>query len=197
MLHILPVQGIFVLKNFPLFKSKEKLKKETLERIMTNFNFSRGEMVSDNYVLAFKQITEIIVKAMSPGINDPGTALNGVDYLSELFTLRLEKRDEDIICKDKIGYVKINTVNFDELLYNVMASIRAYCKHDIILIQKLLLMLQYLQLQTKNNLKLSQSINLEIQTLLEDAKSALTNPRDYERARKMAEDSHLYRPKKI
>lgn len=184
MIHILPVEGIFVLKGIPLFKSRKELKKETVDRILGNFTFSRGELVSDNYVLAFKQITEIIVKAMSPGINDPGTALNGIDYLSELFSLRLQKKENNIISRERIPYIKINTVHFDELLYNVMASIRAYCKHDIILIQKLMLMFQYLRMQTKDPLYLK-IIDREARTLLEDAKNSLSNPRDYEEAVKV------------
>ena len=89
----MPVKGIFVLQGIPFFRSEKKLEEETVKKILSNFNFARPELVADNYLLAFKQITEIIVKAMSPGINDPGTAINGIDYLTELFALRMHKKD--------------------------------------------------------------------------------------------------------
>lgn len=180
-LHVIPVNGVFVLKGFPLFRASKELDKDTVNSIISNFNFSRGELVQDNYVLAFKQITEIILKAMSPGINDPGTALNGIDYLSELFSLRMQKKDRNIIVRDNEAYLRINTVDFDELLYNVMAAIRTYCKHDIILIQKLMLMLQYLKMQPSPGKDLVKCIELEAQTLINDARGAITNKRDLEK----------------
>ncbi|HSI70805.1 MAG TPA: DUF2254 domain-containing protein [Gillisia sp.] len=178
--HILPVQGAFILKGIAIFKTDKELDKKVVKDILSQFNFSRGEMVSDNYVLAFKQITEIIVKAMSPGINDPGTAINGIDYLTELFALRLQKKDHNIISQDNIAYIKFNTVDFEELLYNVMAAIRTYCKHDIIIIQKLSLLFRYLQLQDTHESH-KKIIRKEINTLLEDARNVLENKRDLEK----------------
>lgn len=110
-LHILPVNGVFVLKGIPLFRANKELDKEIVDEIISNFHFSLGELVQENYVLAFKQITEIIIKAMSPGINDPGTAVNGIDYLTELFYLRLQKNDKSIIEREGIPYIHVNTVD--------------------------------------------------------------------------------------
>lgn len=191
-LHILPVKGVFVLHGIPLFKTDRELKKKTLDDIISNFNFSRGELVSENYVLAFKQITEIIVKAMSPGINDPGTALNGIDYLTELFALRLHKGDGSIITRDEKAYINFNTVSFDELIYNVLASIRTYCKQDIVLVQKLMLMFHYLKMQNEGNKKHLKSIELEAKTLVGDAMGAITNQRDQALILKLADKMGLY-----
>ena len=185
-IHVLPVNGVFVLKGIPLFRASRELDKETVHNIISNFNFSSGELVQDNYVLAFKQITEIIIKAMSPGINDPGTALNGIDYLSELFSLRMQKKDRNIIVRDDQAYLRVNTVDFEELLYNVMAAIRTYCKHDIILVQKLMLMLQYLKMQPREGKNLFKCIELEAQTLINDAREALTNKRDLAKVDQLA-----------
>ena len=185
-LHVLPVNGIYVLKGIPLFKASKKLDEETVQNIISNFNFSRGELVQDNYVLAFKQITEIIVKAMSPGINDPGTALNGIDYLSELFYLRMQKNDRSIIVKNNEAFLRINTVDFEELLYYVMAAIRTYCKHDIILIHKLMLMFRYLKMQPGDGKNLGKCIEKEAQTLINDARESLTNKRDLEKVDELA-----------
>lgn len=191
-LHILPVNGIFVLKGMPVFRSSKELDQKTVEDILSNFHFSLSELVQENYVLAFKQIAEIIVKAMSPGINDPGTALNGIDYLSELFYLRLRKNDTTIIESEGRSFIRINTVNFDELLYNVMASVRTYCKHDIILLQKLMLMFQYLKMQSKDNPKHLPAIELEAKTLVLDARETLTNERDLKVINDLAKGLDLY-----
>lgn len=191
-LHILPVNGIFVLKGIPLFRASKELDEETVEEIISNFHFSLGELVEENYVLAFKQIAEIIIKAMSPGINDPGTAINGIDYLSELFSLRMKKNDTTILERENIPYIRVNTVDFEELLYNVMAAIRTYCKHDIILIQKLMLMFRYLKMQPVHNPAHPKAIDVEAKSLVLDAKEAISNSRDLEIINKMARDLNLY-----
>lgn len=185
-IEILPVKGIFILQRIPLFKSEKELDEDTIKEVLSNFNFARGELVADNYALAFKQITEIIVKAMSPGINDPGTALNGIDYLTELFALRMKKRDQSIIAKEEEVYVKVSTVNFGELMYNVLASIRVYCKHDIILIQKLSIMFLYLKSQEAIDQSYYDVIEKEANILLEDAYESIENKSDLKVIKRLA-----------
>jgi len=184
--HILPVKGIFVLSGIPLFKSKKELDEDTVNRILVNFNFAREELVDDNYTLAFKQITEIILKAMSPGINDPGTAINGIDYLTELFALRMRKKDTNMISRDETVFIKMNTIDFADLLYNIMAAIRTYCKHDIILVQKLLMMLHYLKKQQAANDSYYEALDQESIYLLNDAEETISNKKDIETAKKLA-----------
>lgn len=190
-LHILPVKGIFVLNGIPLFKASKELEDGTLNKILSNFNFSREELVSDNYTLAFKQITEIIVKAMSPGINDPGTAINGIDYLTELFALRMMKKDSSVIVRDEEAYIKLNTVDFADLLLNIMASIRTYCKHDIILVKKLLLMFYYLEKQQSSETSYSENLRHEAKKLLNDAKESIKNEDDIKTAINLAANLKL------
>ncbi|SFG17154.1 MULTISPECIES: DUF2254 domain-containing protein [Salegentibacter] len=175
---ILPVKGIFILKGIPLLKSKEKLDDETLKKVLSNFNLARGELVNTNYVLAFKQITEVIVKAMSPGINDPGTALNALDYLAELLALRMQKQDRQFLKTDEKVLIKMRSVDFEELLYQVLAPIRAYCKHDIIIIQKLGMLFYYLKSQKAVNEKYYEVLDIEAKNLFADAKSVIKNDAD-------------------
>lgn len=189
-LHILPIKGIFVLRGIPLFKSKKQLDEKTVKKILSNFNFAREELVSDNYTLAFKQITEIIVKAMSPGINDPGTAINGIDYLTELLAIRMHKKDNSHISRDDVIYIKMNTASFEDLLYNIMASIRTYCKHDITLTQKLLLMFHYLKKQDSKNDSYNETLDREAKNLIQDAQDAIKNEQDVQKAKELA--SRLY-----
>lgn len=188
---ILPIKGVFVLEGAPLFKSEKELDQEALKDVLSNFIFARGELVGDNYLLGFKQITEVIVKAMSPGINDPGTALNGIDYLTELFFLRLQKDDTNYVYKDNKAYVKMNSVSFEELMYNVMASIRTYCKHDVILVQKLIVMFRYMKSESGENHHYTHLIDKEAQNLIDDVKSSISNDRDVKIILKMAQNSGL------
>lgn len=180
-------KGLFVLQHTPFIKSEKELTKEQLEDIYDNINFARGEFVEDNYILAFKQITEIAVKAMSPGVNDPGTAINAIDYLTELFALRMRKNDNGVMTADNKAWLRIAIVPFEELLYTSMASLRTYCKHDPVLVEKLVWMLNYLYNQKiYKNETYKGTIAKEMKTLLKDAKSSMANKQDWKKVKKMS-----------
>jgi uncharacterized membrane protein len=181
-------KGLFVLKNSIFLKSEKQLDEKVVNSIISNISFARGELVEDNYILAFKQITEIAVKAMSPGINDPGTAINAVDYLTDLFALRMQKNDNGIIIHKENATLRMAVVTFKELMYNVMASLRTYCKHDPVMVEKLLWMMVYLQKQTAAEDNYIAVIKEEMGTLLEQAKNAFDSEWDVSVIEKMIAD---------
>jgi len=186
-IHFIPFKGSFILNGIPLFRSSKELNEEVVNQVLANISFAREELVEDNYVLGFKQLTEIILKAMSPGINDPGTAINAIDYLTELFALRMLKKDINVIRREEIPYLKITTVDFKDLLYQVMVAIRTYCKHDVTINQKLLVMLHYLLQQETYNEDYYDNIKEEATLLLADAKESITNTADINRLTHLAE----------
>jgi len=173
------VKGAFVLEGQPLFSSEKVLNEKEILKILKYFDYTNNELVSNNYVLAFKQLTEITVKSMSPGINDPGTALNAIDYLSQLFYLRLLKSDTSYIEIQDTAWVKIKTVNFNELLFQVMASIRTYSKNDITVVQKLITMLRILKSKTENESHKS-ALTDELEKIKTDIRTSITNEKDLE-----------------
>lgn len=188
-IYIMIPKGLFVLGNATLLKSEKPLDKDVLDKIFDNINFARGEYIRDNYVLAFKQITEIAVKAMSPGINDPGTALNAIDYLTELFSLKMKKINSGVITFNKETRIKIAIIKFDELIYNVMASLRTYCKHDPIVVQKLFWMLNYLQKQPTVDESYTKSIAEQIDILMDVID--LDSKKDIQKLKETIEKSKL------
>ena len=180
-IEISQIKGTYILKNLPLLKfSGPDLDEEAVDEVLDYFNFSKNELVEENYVLAFKQITEIALKAMSPGINDPGTAINAIDYLTDLFALRMKKRDNSYLFDDnENAFVSIKTVSFQVLMYNVMAALRTYCKHDIIVVQKLFMMLEYLlQIDHTADPEYKKTILKEINNLYQDAIGNQNNEAD-------------------
>ncbi|MEO5788289.1 MAG: DUF2254 domain-containing protein [Gelidibacter sp.] len=180
-IEIAQIKGVFILKDLPMLRySGADLDEESIDELLNYFHFSKNELVAENYVLAFKQITEIALKAMSPGINDPGTAINAIDYLTDLFALRMKKLDNSFLFDDDDNaYVSIKTVSFEALIYNVMAALRTYCKHDIIVVQKLFMMLEYLLQQAEAvDVQYKKTIIKEINNLYQDVVNNLQNEAD-------------------
>lgn len=176
---VLPFKGMFLLKSIPILKAKDELNQEQQEQALSCMQYSSNPTVGENYVIGVKQITEIAVKAMSPGINDPGTAINAIDYLTEILALRMKLADKEIYTDDEEQLRLIQTtVNFDKLLYTMLASLRQYSKHDVIIIQKLLLMLQHLIKEDSSFETYKEDIRKERNILMEDAKLFIKNEAD-------------------
>lgn len=178
--NIMPLKGAYLKKNDVLLAYEKNLDDEKIDELYGMFYFSRSELIENNYVLAFKQITEVAIKSMSPGINDPGTAINAIDYLTELFFIRLRKSNDSFHLNDKEQpIIKINSVHFDQLLFNTMAALRTYCKHDIIMVQRLFGMLKHLKFANKcKDEAYIKIIDRELLSLKEDAGHALDNSND-------------------
>ncbi|MEP2278772.1 DUF2254 domain-containing protein [Maribacter sp.] len=173
-------KGQFILNGTIGFKTEKSLDNELKEKIMRTLLFSHEELVGENYIYGFRQISEIGIKAMSPGINDPGTALNTIDYLTSLFLDLMRKQDYEYLSgENKKNWVLIKCSNFSEILFNVMATYRLYCKHDITVMRKLMHMLKTLTNHVINSNQL-EIIEAEMDELRADANNNIENKRDLE-----------------
>ncbi|WP_405409995.1 DUF2254 domain-containing protein [Maribacter sp. Asnod1-A12] len=171
-------KGQFILDGTIGFKTERPINIELQKKIMGTLLFSHEELIGENYVYGFRQISEIGVKAMSPGINDPGTALNTIDYLTSLFLDLMRKADFEYITEnDQKNWVRIKSSKFSEILFNVMATYRQYCKHDITLMRKLMHMLKTLTNHVINSNQL-EVLEEEINELRADANINIENKRD-------------------
>ncbi|MFK7931901.1 MAG: DUF2254 domain-containing protein [Saprospiraceae bacterium] len=179
-IRILFPKGTFILQHTPLLKIEGKIDDEGKEQLYSCFHFSNEEVIARDFSVGIKHITEIIVKAMSPGINDPGTALTGIDYLTDLFSLRMRLPDDELLEQGEgKGKVYMNNLSFQRTIYFSLAVIRQYSKHDAIVVLHLLNMFKKL-LQVEN-LKEEHRETLieEINTLLIDVKENIKNPTDF------------------
>ena len=173
-------KGQFILDGTIGFTSENPLDNDLKDKIKNTLLFSHEELIGKNYIYGFRQISEIGVKAMSPGINDPGTALNTIDYLTSLFMDLMRKADFEYLADDDQtgeNWVLIRSSKFSEVLFNVMATYRLYCKHDITVMRKLMHMLKTLTNHVINSNQL-EIIEAEINELKTDADNNIQNKRD-------------------
>ena len=171
-------KGQFVMSDQEGFLVDKPISEEIKEKILKTLIISKEELTGDNYIYGFRQISEIGIKAMSPGINDPGTALNSIDYLTELFTFLMRTTDfEYLVDGDGANYVRLKRNTFQEVLYNVLATYRPYCSHDIIVTGKLFTMLSSLRQRTINS-EQSEAISVETDNLKIDMEKMINNERD-------------------
>jgi len=84
----------------------------------------------------FKHLVEVAVKAMSPAINDPGTALTALDYLTQLFLERKKIKEFNAYGVDQQVFY-FNIVPFDTLYNYCFMELDNYLKEDPILVEYL------------------------------------------------------------
>ncbi|WP_405351930.1 DUF2254 domain-containing protein [Nonlabens sp. Asnod3-H03] len=177
-LEVLFHKGEYLIMDSPLFKCNKELDKEEIDEILKNFLYQESEIVKDNYVLGFKQITEIGIKAMSPGINDPGTAINTINFLTDLFAIRLKKSDHSIIMNDNKPILKLSIIPFDHFMHNIVAPYRNYCSHDFTVMMSLIQMMNRLKKCKNLSNDNKAALDHQLKLMMHDAENGIKNPAD-------------------
>lgn len=170
-------KGEYFYENEELFRTNNPVDEDCVNKIHTAFVISFNELLVENYILDFKHLKEIALKAMSPGINDPGTAIYALDYISNLLNLRIQKKDSSYYGKNDDVLVRIQLVPFSSILHQTFTSLRTYCKNDAIVTKKMLSVLFKLK-DFSTNKENTDAITKEIELVLNDAKEALSNQND-------------------
>ena len=132
-LSILYPISTFIIKDTPLIKvySAETISKEVLDKISSAFDFYSGQPIDKNADYGFRQLAEIAIKALSPGINDPGTAVVALNALSDLFSYRLYCSLKEIyIDENQIARIYIPSSSFEQLIEKCIFPIWDYGKKD-------------------------------------------------------------------
>ena len=141
--HITRRIGYYFVEGYPILKVSKEVSEEVGKELLDCLVFYIEEHVEDHYVFGFKQLNEIAVKALSPGINDPGTAAKVINLMSDLFVTRLRLEDF-LVYRDHEEnprlYLEEPTLN--ELFLNNLIPIREYGKKDAHTLFTLLLSLK-------------------------------------------------------
>lgn len=130
---ILHPLSTFLLKDTPLIKvyCQNEISEEIIDEISTSTDFYSGQPIDRNADYGFSQLAEIAIKALSPGINDPGTAVGALNALSDLFCFRLYCGLPEIL-KDKNNMARIYApaTNFEQIFDKCLHPIWNYGKKD-------------------------------------------------------------------
>ncbi|WP_342645383.1 DUF2254 domain-containing protein [Mucilaginibacter sp. CSA2-8R] len=120
----------------------EKLSKE----LYLCIDFYSGQPIERNPEYGFRQLSEVAIKALSPGINDPATAVLSIHALTDLFAYRLNHCLPRLINDDQ-GKRRISQkiAEFDALFEDCIFPIWQYGKDDRYIHQGLQQMLEQLR----------------------------------------------------
>ncbi|WP_181870048.1 DUF2254 domain-containing protein [Halomonas sp. DQ26W] len=145
--------GDFVLKGYPLLRVEAAAPpdEEWIREVLAQIVHGQAESIEDSHVHGLTQLMEIAIKALSPGVNDPGTALLCINHLTDLLRQRLNFTPCNALVdeQDKLR-VTWPTEDFDSLLYRIITPIVCYGHKDLSIGLSLLEALKTLSLFAEN-----------------------------------------------
>ncbi len=159
-LKVLVRPGDFVFKETVIAESSASLQKKTLNAVIATFYINNTETIEKNYSYGFRQLMEVAVKALSPGINDPGTAVQSLRALAKLFAFRINNLPNNAIADNKKEIRIITTERtIDELVEETILPIWDYGKDDRRVQKEFIGLLHHLKAMTDSDLfqKLSEN----------------------------------------
>lgn len=175
-------RGVAILEGDVLLLSSRELEEEARDRALQYLHFGNQEIISENFVFGFKQLTEILLKAMSPGINDPGTAMDALDYLTSLITKRMQLGDYlSLLDKEDNPRAYLKIVAFEDLVYFCFSAIRTYIAHDPVMAQKMLSAIKHLRSKDRLKPAYLKILEREQEALRIDIQNKIENPHDLKR----------------
>ncbi len=107
----------------------------------------------DGYYDAMVQLMEISVKAMSPGINDPGTAIAAIRKLGQLFARASHIPPMGVRNHLKFGSIAERYMTVKTLLNKIIVPIRQYSKSDKLVLAELIVALCHVRKGLPENLE--------------------------------------------
>jgi uncharacterized membrane protein len=131
--HVLHPPGTYILKGVGIVKvfGQNVLADDDAKKLLLSFDFYAGQPIDENAYYGFHQLAEVAIKALSPGINDPETAVLSIHSLADLF-LYLLNNFYPVAIADENGDDKIfvQQWTFETLFIECIYAIWDYGKND-------------------------------------------------------------------
>jgi uncharacterized membrane protein len=147
--------GHFVPQDVPLLMVS-KAERATADRVAAfrrAFDFGPSRTLQQDVEFGILQIVDIALKAISPAVNDPSTAISCVDQLSRILIRAASREPPATRLYDPPGVLRVYIpwLEFDRLLDSAFEQIRIYSKTDVAVSLRLLRALGDIAATTRDN----------------------------------------------
>lgn len=185
-IEIIPYINQHIWKGMPVLKIKQSVSEEELKNLIFCFNISSDRHEGDKGITGMIKLMEIAVKAMSPGINDPGTAIDAINKMGQLLCEFLKY--PSIVSKtvaDNNLIITEHTISATELMRILIQPIRLYSKNDNSVLYVLLKSLQFIKENPHISTENKAILETELKALKYDIEENITNKLDKENLLKL------------
>ena len=134
--------GHFVPAGIPLLVASkpERITAKAQAEFLASFDIGPARTLQQDVEFGVLQIVDIALKAISPAVNDPTSAISCVDQLSRILIRFAARQAVDPLLFDPPGVIRVSIpwIGFTGLLDSAFEQIRLYAKGDIAVSLRLL-----------------------------------------------------------
>jgi uncharacterized membrane protein len=134
--------GHFLPAGVPLMMVSKgsRLPAEGTAELLAAFDLGPTRTLQQDVEFGVLQIVDIALKAISPAVNDPTTAINCIDQLSRILIRFASREPPEDLLYDPPGIVRVSIgwIHFERLLDAAFEQIRMYSKSDVAVSLRLL-----------------------------------------------------------
>ncbi|WP_175546028.1 DUF2254 domain-containing protein [Flavisolibacter ginsengisoli] len=134
-IHFLYSPGSFILKDATLYliKSNDILKAEIITKVEEAIEIE-SEPSLLYFLSGFNQLSEVALKALSPGINDPATAILCLQAMADLFSWILKHSNyNEMVDEQENSIISHKIPGIEEMLTSFLLPVWDYGKEDRII----------------------------------------------------------------
>ena len=145
-IQLIPVVGDFVGKDEPLFALYGNVSGIDENILASSINFGIERTLEQDPTFAFRIILDIALKALSPAINDPTTAVLAIDQLHRLLRSVGKRNLRTDNIADKSGKLRVifRTPNWEDFVNLACTELRRYGADSIQVVRRLRAMIENL-----------------------------------------------------
>ncbi len=122
--------GTFLVERRPLLQvwPGERLTEELEEKLRGSFTFGPRRTPLQDFDFLFDQLTEVALRALSPGINDPVTAIQCINRIGEGFNLLVSRKPHSPYFFDDEEKLRLiyTQVDIKDLVQNTFGPLRRF-----------------------------------------------------------------------
>ena len=143
---LIPVVGDFVAKDEPLFALYGNVSGLDENILVSSIDFGIERTLEQDPTFAFRIILDIALKALSPAINDPTTAVLAIDQLHRLLRSvgKRDLRTDNITDESGKLRVIVRTPNWEDFVNLACTELRRYGADSIQVVRRLRAMIENL-----------------------------------------------------
>ncbi len=157
-LHLVRNIGQFVPQGGKLVVASGRIDADTRAACVNAFDLGAVRTMQEDFEFGIRQIVDIALKAISPAVNDPSTAVTCIDHLSRLLGRVAQRGDSEMVRRDE-STGKILLVlpahGFSRTLDLALNQIRQYGKTDVAVLLRLTRALSDVADMTENSAHLA------------------------------------------